>query len=112
MEGAVALNTMNNIADSNDVLWMSEGDLYLEHVFEDTTLVYCKLSGDTHFLSFLPADILKLIEKKPMSISALHTHFLTEYDFSENDLPLSIMKDAITQLDETGLAWPSAADAK
>lgn len=91
---------------SPETVWQADQDQFLAEEFGDTMLVYHRPSGDTHFLSFLPADALKSVVQQPANMIDLHAHLMKMYDFSEEDLPIQLVQDAIGQLDETGLICP------
>lgn len=95
-----------------ETIWQADENKFVAEEFGDTALVYHRPSGDTHFLSFLPVDALKFIVQRSADCNAIHQHLLEIYEFDEQDLPFQLVKDAIGQLDETGLITPAVSVGK
>ncbi len=91
---------------SNSARWTSDPNNYLVQEFDDTFFVFFRPSGETHFLNFLSHGVLDLVSSKDVGVADIGTEMRVRFGVSETELPDSLIKQTIEQLDETGLIEP------
>ncbi len=88
------------------LLWKSSADDWVAEEFDDTFLVFFRPSAETHFLNFLSFGALRQCAREPQNMNSLTLNLRQEFDIEDAELPLSLVKSVVEQLDDTGLIKP------
>lgn len=88
------------------LLWTSGADDWIAEEFDDTFLVFFRPSAETHFLNFLSFGALRQCAREPQSVNSLTHNLRREFEVEDAELPLTLVKSVIEQLDDTGLVKP------
>lgn len=91
---------------SADTLWVARAAHLIVEPHEDVSVVFHKLSGDTHILNFLSAAIVELLEEEPGTFAEVTGRVLTYLELDADDCPPSLVESTMLQLDDTGLIAP------
>lgn len=89
-------------------LWKSDAADWRVTEFDDTYFVFLRSSGETHFLNFLSFGILTCAANAPVSSQEVSTKLRKQFQLDVVELPESLVKATIEQLDEVGLLYPVA----
>jgi len=70
---------------------------------EELVLVFHPLSGDTHLLDVLSAEVLRLLQSSPLQEETLRRHLLEWAGFSPEEFPLARLQTILQQLEHLDL---------
>lgn len=90
------------------MLWSINPDcqLYWRH-WEEEYILFNAASSQTHYLNSFGADILHLLQEKPMTELELSQKLSQEYDLESDEVTLRYIAGILASMDELGLIEPS-----
>lgn len=91
---------------THSLIWESDPDQWVSEEFDDTHLVYCRPSGETHFLNFLSFGVLRSLSVQSFSAHDLCVHLRASFALQAEELPQDLIDKAIAELDRAGLVTP------
>jgi PqqD family protein of HPr-rel-A system len=94
-------------SERKSAVWalMSSGDVLFRSWDDDGLVaVYDGLSGDTHLVSPLAGEILRLLKTGPLTPEMLHRHLAAAFeDRDDADAALDMIRTALSQLQDIHL---------
>jgi len=91
---------------SEETLWTADINQMILQPFEDVTIAFHKISGDTHILNFLSAATIKVLAAGDETFTSASSKILDEIHITAADCPEGLIADTILQLDDVGLVNP------
>ncbi len=86
--------------------WSANAEDWYSHEHDDTHLVFFRPSADSHFLNFLSFGALKLLSEAIMTTDDLAHRLREVFSLTEAELPVSLVKTVVEQLDDAGMIKP------
>jgi PqqD family protein of HPr-rel-A system len=84
----------------------SDCQLHWRH-WEEEYILFNAASSQTHYLNSLGADILHMLQKKPLTSEELNQKISEKYDFELNEDARGYIDGVLASMDELGLIEPS-----
>ena len=92
------------IGDGSDVTWRLAAPAKPQiRDWDGDYVVYNPLSGDTHILSIVAGEVLKLISAAPLSVSQVRQHIAAFLQVPDDDRIATHVGSILANLDEMGL---------
>ena len=91
---------------SAETVWSTNLDNLILQPLEDVTVVFHKVSGDTHILNFLSAATVKVLSIGGETFASAAPKILKEIQMSPEDCPDGLIQETILQLDDAGVVAP------
>jgi len=91
---------------SEETIWSTDLDNLILQPLGDVTVVFHKVSGDTHILNFLSVAAAKVLSTGGETFASAAPKILKEIQMSTEDCPDGLIKETILQLDDAGVVAP------
>ncbi len=77
--------------------------------WDDESLVYNTVSGQTHHFNLLAGEALRSLEAEAADVCELIRRLANQFEIAEDSPPLQMIDRLIGELDELGLIAPSVS---
>ena len=93
---------------SLNTAWVRNADSeFLSRSWSGEAVVYCPLTGDTHFLDIVSASVLMHVGDKPASAAAVAACLLADLEADSEPDALAAVQAALAKLHQMGLIRPA-----